>query len=474
MSEKLRNLFDTLQKRVRPEDIAELVAVLLKTGLTAKETKSLQKATSDSLKSWWNNFTSMSQDFRRPVPPIRQVKKSAELFINAGKLSDDDCADVEKVSELVTKISNEIFKNKGENSFTNSRLNNKARKLKGLEISRRRYNKLFRFLANFEKKIETYKLEIRKYEATRIAKSSLATSISYEDFSDSVDAACFVAYFTARSNRRSVFTNKSQDKPFDEVAEMLLSRFKKNPTVKGWRAISFVMPDAEIVRNLSNEDKLELLTRWLNVLNDIADLLKITWGKSKFNRETMIVKRGDDSSTWNSLAGAWNSARQGYISVLYALGMENLLKDVCFGKVMRLMAADVAAWHRLTGGKLEPDTLVWAELPPPWEVFSGEKSCPMQIVEAICKKHEIDPIKKNWTFPKQNRQAVSFQPTPELVHGVIVSNPHLAQVLRKADWFSGKNAKEIKLEQEVLIERDSLGFAAKVSDWISSKFRNEK
>lgn len=463
MNEILNKLYDSLQKRLRPEDVAEMILSLLKDDLSKDETKILRRTTANSLRVWWNQFTSMSQDFRRPVPPARQSKKATELFTTAYELSDADCADVEKVSRLVAKISNEIFKKTGKNSFKYNRLNNETRKLKNLEISRRRYNKLFRFLANFERKIETYKLELRKYEATRIAKSSLATAISREDFMASREAACFVAYFTARCNRRSVFTNQAQDRAFDEVAEMLLQRFKQNACVEGERAISYVMPDFEIVRNLSDKDKLELLTKWLTVLNDIADLLKITWEKSRFNRETMIVKRGDDSSTWNALAGAWNAARQGYLSVVHALGLDYRLDEVCFGKAMRLMAADVAAWHRLSGGELEPDTLIWAELPAPWEILSGEAVCTRQMIEETCEKYKVDPIKKGWTFPRHERQAVPFQPTPELVHGVVVSNPQLALVLRKAGWFSGKSAKEVVSDETIIVERDSLGFVLKAT-----------
>lgn len=463
MNEMLNHLFESLQKRLRPEDIAELILVELKHDLSEQEKGTLKRATTNSLKKLWYQFTSMSQDFHRPVSPIRQANKACELFSTVYKLSDKECTDLEKVNSLVKHISQEILKSVGGNSFKSDRLNNEMRQQKGLEVSRRRYNKLFRFLVRFEKKIETYRMELRKYEATRIAKSSLAMHICYEDFIASRDAACFIAYFTARRNRRSVFTNQSQDRAFDEVSEMLLNRFKKNPCAEGWRTISYVMPDAEIVSNLSDKDKINLFAKWLLVLSEIAELLELTWEKSKFNRETMIVNRGDDSSTWNALAGAWNSARQGWLSVIHSLGMEAELEELCFGKVMRLMAADVAAWHRLSGGRLEPDTLVWAELPPPWEVFSGKAKCTRQMVEDVCNKHNVDPIKKGWTFPQHQRQAVPFQPTPELVHGVIVSNPKLALVLRKAGWFSGKRAETINLEEGITVHGDALGFVLNVT-----------
>lgn len=462
----LNQLFESLQKRLRPEDVAEIILSALKNDLSASETKLLRKAGKHSLRNLWHQVTSMSQDFYRPVAPVRQAHKAAELFETAYRLSDEDCADVEKVGNLVKQISAEIRKNFGGNSFKFDRLNGEERTKAGLEISRRRYNKLFRFLARFEAKIETYKRELRKYQATRIAKSSLATEINRQDFTASVDAACFIAYFTARANRRSVFTNQSQDRPFDEVAEMLLNRFKRNPHPAGWRAISYVMPDAEIVAHLSDEDKILLYGKWLAVLNDIAELLKETWEKSRFDRQTMIVKRGDDSSTWNALAGAWNAARQGWLATAQALGMEDEIERMCFGKVMRLMAADVAYWHRASGGELEPDTLVWAELPAPWKVLSGEADCPRSLVEAVCRKHNVDPLKKGWTSPRRARKVVEFKPTPELVHGVAVAHPELALILRRAGWFSGKYKFPAPLPEntpEFVVHRDETGAATGVN-----------
>ncbi|STC93134.1 hypothetical protein [Chryseobacterium carnipullorum] len=58
------------------------------------------------------------------------------------------------------------------------------------------------------------------------------------------------------------------------------------------------------------------------------------------------------------------------------------------------------------------------------------------IVEA-CRKADIDPEKSGWIAPRTH-QVSPFKPTPELVHGVTVSNPFLASVLRKNKYFSGK------------------------------------
>jgi hypothetical protein len=117
----------------------------------------------------------------------------------------------------------------------------------------------------------------------------------------------------------------------------------------------------------------------------------------------------------------------------------------------------VAAWHRVIGGDLDPDTKVWAELPLPWEVLTGEAECPRDHVELVCVKHGVDPLKNGWAAPRPGRKVHSFRPTPELVHGVTVSSPELVGLLRKAGWFSGKSARPVAAD--VVVYRDAHGFA---------------
>jgi hypothetical protein len=125
-----------------------------------------------------------------------------------------------------------------------------------------------------------------------------------------------------------------------------------------------------------------------------------------------------------------------------------------------LMAADVAAWHRSSGGGLEPDTQVWNELPPPWEVLSGAATCTREHVEEVCRRHGVDPVKKGWVAPPPERRVEKFAPTPELVHGVAVAGPELAAVLRKAGWFSGKPIRPLPDSTgPVAVVRDEHGFA---------------
>lgn len=457
----IRTLYESLQKRLRPEDIADLILTHLKSTLTGAEKAQLEKAARYSTRRSFSHMSSMFDEFRKPIVPKRQVNKAVELFTSVRKPSDDDLLDPEKLLVFMTSLCNEIRKQADKNDFKADRLNTEQREKCGLDISRRRYNKLFRFLVRFQAKVGTYALELRKYRATMVSKSSLASLITYEDFTASKNAACFVAYFTAKSNKRSVFTNDSQERPFDQIAEMLFNRFKRHPCAAGWRTIAHVMPDYQVVEKLSDADKMDIFSKFLTVMVDMAGLLKMTYETNKFDLKTMVVRRGNDSSTWNAVAGAWNMSRHGWVSLLYSLGLEDKFKAICPGKVMRLMAADVVRWHHATGGSIDPNTSVWAELPLPWEVFNGEKACTRELVETVCKKYGIDAVKTGWVAPKAERKTVAFTPTPELVHGVVVSNPSLAAVLRKAGWFSGKAAKSVT--EAVVVERDETGAALKAS-----------
>jgi hypothetical protein len=71
----------------------------------------------------------------------------------------------------------------------------------------------------------------------------------------------------------------------------------------------------------------------------------------------------------------------------------------------------------------------------------------------------MDAVKNGWAAPRPNRQVQAFRPTPELVHGVTVSSPHLAAALRRAGWFSGKSGPLTEVGTKVAVHRDEHGFA---------------
>lgn len=459
----LTALHQTLSQRRRPEDVAEMLLPLLKDQLAPAELATLQQAATNSLRRNVWQYTSMLEEFARPVGADKQASKAAELFeyplSTASDAGAPDYGDPEQVQQLLQELSPLLAKNVGHNNYLTDRLDRKARQAAGLgDLSRRRYNKRFRALRHLEEKLQQLVFADQQRRLQMVSKHGFAHEISYADFSQDLFSAAFIAYYTARCNLRSEFTNQSQERPYNTVADMLFRHCQDGqpqpsalrrwvtgealaagtgPPAPAWWAIAHVYAAPQVLAQLSDEQKGQLLGRWTALLQELAEVLRKVWTANTFRRDSMVVKRGDDSSTWNITAGAWNKARDNWINLLYTLGMEFVLDDLCPGKVLRLMAADVVFWHKQTGGELDPNTLVWAELPLPWEVLNGTAQCTRQTVAAACTRAGLDAAKSGWLAPRPH-QIVPFRPTPELVHGVSVSNPYLALVLRKNNVFSGK------------------------------------
>lgn len=432
----IEELYNTLDQRRRPEDVAEMIVDLLKDDLTKSEHSVLEKAAQGSLKRSVYGYTSMLETFGTAIGAEKQITKAIDIFkISENKKSDYNNA--ENIELFLNQISPLIRKSVGQNDFKSDRLNKTERKEAGLDISKRNYNKKWRLLKRIEKRLYQYIQESKKIEFQKIAKHGLSHTISQQDFNADLNTACFIAYFNARSGVRSTFTNQSQERPFDEICEMLFNRCKENPGRTQWQAVSYMYTTGEVLKHLTDEQKGSLLGKWTYILQEIAEFLAQLWTENDIKRKTMAVQRGNDSTTWNNTAGAWNKARDSWMNLIYALGMEYILEDLSFGKVMRLMAADVIAWHLSTGGKLDPNTEVWNAVPLPWEVFQGKEFCNKKMIVEACRIAGLDPEKSGWIAPRTH-QVSQFTPTPELVHGVTVSNPFLASILRKNKYFSGK------------------------------------
>jgi len=273
-----------------------------------------------------------------------------------------------------------------------------------------------------------------------VAKSGLVADIAREHLDGKPWTASFIAYFAARMKLRSEFTIGGQQQPFDRLSEALLEGCTQHEDVN-WFAIAHVFPREDVLARLTDSQKGALLGRWFGQLTRIADLLQATHARSSFDLASMIVKRGDDSSTWNTFAGAWNRARDHWIALVAALNMERTFEALLPGKVMRLMAADVAFWHRSTGGGVHPDTKVWADLPKPWLVLRGEEICNRHMIESACGRHGVRAEKSGSSAPRSRTTVVEFKPTPELVHGVTVHNPYYAAFLKRLGAFRGKTLK---------------------------------
>lgn len=351
----------------------------------------------------------------------------------------------------------------GRRHFKADRLNRIARKRAGLgDLSRRRYDKLFRLIARLDGYSDELFAQQQMARLAQVAKVGLALEIPWDSFKRTKYTAAFCAYYVANLGRRSLFTSGKQARALDAAADWLLAQCDKDPET-GWLAIAYVFPRADVLAHLTLDERAGLLETAGSLLTETAGLLKATAEKNDLQLDTMVVKRGNDSSTWNALAGAWNKARDLWLALAWSLDPA-IADAVLPGKALRLMAADVAAWHRRSGGGLDPDTRVWARLPRPWDVFGGDATSTRADVIAACEAESVDPAKTGWAKPRPRTQVDAIRDTPQLVHGVVVTHPALAQILRKAGYFAGpsKDAGFKGAVPGVEVDRDEHGFAVGV------------
>ena len=295
-----------------------------------------------------------------------------------------------------------------------------------------------------------------------IGKIGLVTDVGFEEFATDPWAMVFVAYYAARRRRRSAFTVGGQDRLFDDLSAALFERCERNGARTNWLLVARVLPDVGVLARLSEEDRGRLLGGWLIAMRDAADDLDRLAGEGGIDLKTMIVRRGNDSTSWNLTAQAWNTARTSWIALQRSLGMDAALDAFLPGKALRLMAADVAWNHAVVSCELpasmewrgaetvadrrfatalHPDTRVFADLPRPWDVMRGRETCDRATVERACRRHGLDPVRSGWSAPIVSTKAVEYRATPELVHGVEVAPPEIATVLRQTGAYSGKPAK---------------------------------
>lgn len=257
-TDRVQELFASLDRRYRPEDIAELIEGRIGHAMNAEEIGVLKKASRHALRVSMG-FSSMSQDFARPIGMERQLKVSAYLFptVKVPQTHDDPLS----VKNYLLEIEPSIGKQLGRSDFKKDRLNEEQRRERGMDISKRQYNKRFRLAARMEAKVARLEREWQKRGFTLVSKSRLASRLTWDEFSSDLDSACFIAYYTSRCNLRSEFTINGQQRPYDEIADMLFARCAKSPTVNWW-AIAHVFPERQVLRYLNDEQKGRLLGKW--------------------------------------------------------------------------------------------------------------------------------------------------------------------------------------------------------------------
>jgi hypothetical protein len=463
----VERLHHSLNTRLPAEAVAGLVAEALDGRLLRPQQGLLRQATVSPAAG----YSSMSADFERPRPLTHKVRVLLDLLGAGGQVPDDKVAalaedpwrllgQIAVAAQLTGWDPDDDFK---------SRPNALARG--SLPLSGRQANRLIRHLIRTKAAALKLGRQILLRQLLMVSVCGLSYTTSLEQMRKDPDGACFVAYWTAMRKRRRAFSLTGRDNAFDEVAAMLMERCELRSGTD-WEMIARACPHPSVMARLDDVQRGQMIGEWSTWMRVAAGLLKElyeAWPTREIqpvisddmwrdrpdlmpSREArggrtvrvvdlndMVVRKGVDSSTWNTVAGAYNAARHGWINALAAVGALDLLDSFCPGKAMRLMAADLHRWHLTQDGSgADAQTRVWASLPLPWKVLAGEE-CPADMVESHCWAQGVDPQTTGWTAPRQDSgQVAEWKPTPELVHGIAVKDPLWAGLLRRAGVFSGK------------------------------------
>jgi hypothetical protein len=447
----LHALYGALSERWTTERVARAL-LALDLGLPPRAVHMLQRA-AGSKRRW----TSMSETFERALAPRAQVAVARGLFpmVPGPRRADDPGALRQYIAALMAALG------VTGTHFAHDRPARAHRS--GPFRSKRAFNKRIRFLHRFVAKVARFERMATFERLSRVAKTRLAMLIEREAFLADPRTAAFVAWMTARLGRRSVFTCGSQDRAFDQVAAELLRGL--GPKAH-WFTVAQVHPAPEVLAKLSAQDQGRLLGSWHQVMVQAATVLDGLARTGRYDLERFVVRRGNDSSSWNGAAGAFNKAREGWLNTARALGHGAMLDALLPGKALRLMAADVVAWHRTMKQPLDPDTRVAARLPKPWAVVLGRVPCGRAQVLAACKAEAVTG--RGWFEPRRGKVARSTL-TRELVHGVEVSSPALAATLRRAGAFAGPSkAGRLRAGRVPAFERVLLGDRVRVEPLDSS------
>lgn len=301
-------------------------------------------------------------------------------------------------------------------------------------VPRRLYRHAVRAVLHLQQRAEVFAARKDLEYVTRFAKSRLAGDITFDGFSADVPTALFVAYYTSRLTMRTMFAS-SQVRPMDELAEQLLGWAMGSATCR-YDVLAHVLTRQSILSQLSDRQLQDLGDKYWTALTAASRCLEKAWDPNR-DRSEMVVRRGDDSTTWNLASRAFNQARTGLLNLQLA-GVENPFgaPDVLPGKVPALVASDIAAAHMLSGELQHGDVTVWAELPLPWEVVLYGVRCPVALVEQTCEMYAVDP-RVGWTHPYRQEQLEAVEAAPNLVHGVAVNDPVIAAALHESGWFGG-------------------------------------
>ncbi|MEV8504907.1 hypothetical protein AB0368_08760 [Actinoplanes sp. NPDC051475] len=325
---------------------------------------------------------------------------------------------------------------RGGHADARDRMDAATRRVRLPGVSVRTYRRAVRAVLHLQQRTEVLAAERDREASVAFGKARLAYLVAEEDFVACPATAAFTAYYVSRLNMRTLFTSGRQARPMDTLAEQLLAAALAAPTCRPW-VLASVLTRWSVLDRLDDAQCGRLMGLYYEQLAASARALRRSYDVRR-DPTHMIVRAGDDSSTWNVATRAFNQARTGWLNLTRGLGYDDVIEVSCPGKVPALVAADVAAWHRLEGRDQHADVQVWADLPLPWDVVLGDDTCGAELVRQACRRHGVDPEATGWTQPY--RQGLTELPTParDLVHGVTVSSSLLAGVLRQVGVFSGQ------------------------------------
>ena len=435
----IETLHQTLDRRATPEQVARIIR---DSGIRWPAAAQAELARVATARAPWY-VSSMSEDFERADDCRAQLAAVGRMF--GVDVSHVRPSDVEAIRALITELGQRVGGWRPGHDWKADRLDKTARRT-GMAadpdvVPKRQYNRHVRVLRHLWAKAVRMGGMQQQRDLVLIGRSGFASRITLDRFKGDPVAACFVAYFTARKNRRRMFTLAGRENSVDRLALGLLDVAMAGHR-PDWEMLAWVYPRPAVLVRLTSRQMGALLGDWHAVMAGAAAELERAWpGDENVNRMTMIVRRGMDSSTWNIMAQAYNAARAAWLGCVAASGALPLLEPACPGKVMRLMAADLAWWHQASGGDVDPNTAVWARLPLPWQVLTGTHRCTAADVRAACAGAGLDPATSGWLAPLPDGTAAEFTPTQDLVHGIAVSDPVWAAVLRRGGAFSGKTIK---------------------------------
>lgn len=335
------DLHGTLGRRATPESVA---AIIRAGGLLWPRQLRLElNRVAAARPSWY--VSSMSDDFERADDCRAQLAAAARMFgVDAG---DVDPADIGQVREFIAAMGRRVGGWQPGSDWKADRLDKEARRaaedVTAGWASKRQYNRHVRVLRHLWAKAQRMRAAQHQRDLIVTGRSGFAARITAVRFAADPVTACFIAYFTARKNKRRMFGLAGRENPVDRLAQGLLDAAMAQERAD-WEMLAWVYPRPAVLARLTPAQLGGLLGDWHAVLAGTAAELEAAWpGDANVNRMTMIVRRGMDSSTWNTMAQAYNAARAAWIGCLSASGTLVLLEPSCPGKVMRLMAAAPAA-----------------------------------------------------------------------------------------------------------------------------------